>query len=149
MNNENRAGGCVMSMVKIVIAAVLLIGIIGAIVSVTKSGPPSPERIAELDKQKELKIAYNAAKGYIEKNLKAPSTAQWSKYHPSEGTGAAPIDNMANCFYATGYVDADNSFGAKLRQSWRVEMIHDGDMWRFYKATLGDDVILDLGPTSR
>ena len=149
MTNNSRHGGCIVSMVKIVIGAVLLIAIIGAIVSTTKSGPPSPERLTELNKQDELKSAYYAARGYIEKSLKAPSTAKWSPYYPSKGTGAEIIENTTNCYYAIGSVDADNSFGAKIRKSWRVEMIHDGDMWRFYKATLGDDVILDLAPPSR
>lgn len=146
MNSKNREGGCVMSLVKIGVAGVLLIGIVGTIISFSKSGPPTPERRAELDKQTEVKTAYNAGKKYIETQLKAPATAQWSKYGPSDGTGAAEIEGKAGYYYAVGFVDSENSFGAKLRKSWRVEMIHDGDNWRFYKASLGDDTLLDIAP---
>lgn len=148
MNDKKRSGGCVMSMVKIVIAGVLLVGIIGAIVSTTKSGPPTPEQVAARSESEELKSAYYAGKGYIQKHLKAPSTAKWSSYY-DEDSRTGRRNDITNGFYTVGYVDAENSFGAKLRQTWRVDLIHDGDMWRFFYAKLGDQVILNMNPPTQ
>ena len=148
MNDKKRSGGCVMSMVKIFIGGAILIVIIIAIGSSVKSGPPTPEQVAARSESEELKNAYYAGKGYIQKHLKAPSTAKWSNYY-DENSGTGRRNDITNGFYTVGYVDAENSFGAKLRQTWRVDMIHDGDMWRFFYAKLGGQVILNMNPPTQ
>lgn len=58
----------------------------------------------------------NMAKKEIEKNLKAPSTAKFQK-----DDEIYVISSKGN-FYVTLYVDAQNSFGAMIRQTFEVEV---------------------------
>lgn len=74
---------------------------------------------------------YNAesvCEGSVKQQLKAPSTASFSG---EEATGG-PTD-----YTVTGNVDAENSFGAKLRSTWTCSASHDGDNWTG-SATLND-----------
>lgn len=66
---------------------------------------------------------YNAesvCEGSVKQQLKAPSGADFSG---EEATGG-PDD-----YEVTGYVDAENSFGAKLRSAWTCSATHSGDNW--------------------
>ena len=63
--------------------------------------------------------AYGMARRAIERQLKAPSTA---KFPNAWDTGVA-INQKGDDFYIASYVDAQNSFGAMLRQKW-VAVVH-------------------------
>lgn len=62
---------------------------------------------------------YHSAKRLIESQLKAPASAEFSTYVPGKTpTGAKQLTKGR--WLASGTVDAQNSFGAKLRQKWFV-----------------------------
>ena len=64
-------------------------------------------------------------KEFVEKTLKAPSTAEFQSYNnfSASGTGEGP-------FQVSGYVDAENSFGAKIRTQFICELRRTGDNWQ-------------------
>ena len=67
--------------------------------------------------------SYYMAKQFIEKQLKVPSTAEYQEY--SEDM----VEVSGNVYKVTMYVDAENSFGAKVRTHFIVQMKTDGDKW--------------------
>lgn len=66
------------------------------------------------DRETEAKIC---AKKVVEDHLKAPSTAKFCKYYEMNATNLGE-----NKWKITGYVDAQNSFGATLRENWTVTL---------------------------
>ncbi|WP_162175151.1 hypothetical protein [Fodinicurvata fenggangensis] len=78
--------------------------------------------------------AFFVSQQFVERSLKAPSTAEFSSSFDRESgyhkTGA--------CTYrVSGYVDAENSFGAKIRTNWwtEVEYSPEEDGWRLLDMT--------------
>ncbi len=72
--------------------------------------------------------AYNACKGYVKAHLKAPSTAKFS--NPDfYGSGTRWI--------VKGDVDAQNSFGAMIRNQYRCEITGSGQSWSLVSVTVG------------
>jgi hypothetical protein len=64
------------------------------------------------------KDAWYMAKRFVERNLKAPSTASFQNYFDAD---ASQIAQSVNCTWTVrGYVDAENSFGAKIRSHYIV-----------------------------
>lgn len=57
--------------------------------------------------------AVTAAESLVKDKLKAPSTAKF----PSP-VGNYTVDQSGNSYIVTGYVDAQNSFGAMVRENW-------------------------------
>lgn len=58
-------------------------------------------------------FAVTAAQNLVNEQLKSPSTASF----PSSASAYA-VSTDGTYFYVSGYVDAQNSFGAELRQEW-------------------------------
>lgn len=58
---------------------------------------------------------------WVKDKLKAPATADFGAISRS-GT-------LASGFTITGTVDAENSFGAKLRNTWVCKIKASGDQW--------------------
>jgi len=58
-------------------------------------------------------FAVTAAQNLVKEQLKSPSTASF----PSSAS-AYRVETDGTYFYVSGYVDAQNSFGAELRQEW-------------------------------
>ena len=58
--------------------------------------------------------AWTAATDVVKNNLKAPSTAEFCS------KSSATIEQHGNTWTIKGYVDAENSFGAKLRNDFTV-----------------------------
>lgn len=61
---------------------------------------------------------------FVKKTLKAPSTAEFQNYNDfsAYGTGNGPFEII-------GYVDAQNSFGAKLRTQFTCKLFKSGSNW--------------------
>ncbi|MEG1926367.1 MAG: hypothetical protein RR415_11555 [Ruthenibacterium sp.] len=77
------------------------------------------------------------AKEYILKTLKAPSTADIT---------FTMVSNFNNDYVLKGYVDAQNSFGAKIRDSVFVRLWYDGnDRYTLQTLHVGDTVIYNGG----
>lgn len=61
-------------------------------------------------------VAYQISKQYVKENLKAPSTADF------------PFDDYKSWIFddstvvIKGYVDAQNTFGAQVRQNYRIKL---------------------------
>jgi len=65
--------------------------------------------------------AVSGCQQFVERRLKAPSTADF--------TGMAAIPTGANGWRVDGSVDAENSFGAKVRTGFTCHMHSSGDRW--------------------
>lgn len=64
--------------------------------------------------------AYNACKKFVKDDLKAPSTASFADHTVSQD---------ATTYTVTGGVDAENSFGAKIRNTYTCTVTDTGDSW--------------------
>lgn len=67
--------------------------------------------------------AYIAAKFYVNKQLKAPATADYPMYDKNF------ITHHDDSYTVSSYVDAENSFGVKGRLYYTVTMERDGKDW--------------------
>jgi|GEM_PF-508366 len=67
--------------------------------------------------------AYTAAKFYVNKQLKAPATADYPIYDKNF------ITHHNDSYTVSSYVDAENSFGVKGRLYYTVTMERDGKDW--------------------
>ena len=64
-------------------------------------------------------MAFVMSQEFVKKKLKAPATAVFP-WMSSEGV---TIEQRARCEYrVSAYVDAENSFGAKLRNTYSVDL---------------------------
>jgi hypothetical protein len=79
--------------------------------------------------------AYSMAQVFIKKQLKAPASAEF----PSMSDEQVKVSKSGEAKYlVSGYVDAQNSFGAKLRTRWMCEVEYVGEeKWRATPALCG------------
>jgi hypothetical protein len=78
--------------------------------------------------------AYYAAEFAVKNSLKAPASADFS--NPNIDAAGAVIDGGGKA-HAWGWVDAENSFGAKLRSNWKVELEGYGNSWTATRVQIG------------
>jgi len=98
------------------------------------SSPKEPPSPAELIKKQYFSDDIDArvyAKIYVEKRLKSPSTA---KFQNTADFAVAPAKDkkgkpLKDVWEVSGYVDAQNSFGAMLRNQFYIKLIKTGDKW--------------------
>jgi hypothetical protein len=69
---------------------------------------------SESSQQEDSEMAYDMAKEFIRDQLKAPSTADFA--YLDRDVSIVTLGNGA--FKVSGWVDAQNSFGAKIRSKW-------------------------------
>ncbi|TWU26450.1 hypothetical protein Pla52o_03030 [Novipirellula galeiformis] len=67
---------------------------------------------------KKLSIPY--AKNAVKERLKSPSSASFPW-----GSDNYKVSNLGDRWMVSGYVDAENGFGAKIRRHWIVELEKD------------------------
>lgn len=99
----------------------LLFGIIMVFVFIGIFSNPGPDEIG----------AYTASQWFVEKRLKAPGTADFPVYIDSFVT-----DLGGGKFKVESYVDAENSFGAKLRTQYTCIVRADGSGWKLEKINI-------------
>ena len=112
----------------------LVIAFLGAIVAIIlkpASPPPSPAEIAAKQESDDSVDAVIHAKIYVQNSLKAPSTADFQSFPDIQ---VAPVKDkkgktLKDVWEVSGYVDAQNSFGAMLRNNWYVKLVKNGDKW--------------------
>lgn len=69
--------------------------------------------------------AWTVCQKFVSQELKAPSTAKYPRQSQATITALTPLR-----YRVTSYVDAQNSFGAMLRQPFVCEAVYDGnDQW--------------------
>ncbi|MBK3432468.1 hypothetical protein JJD73_00760 [Pseudomonas fluorescens] len=74
-------------------------------------------------------MAFVMSQNFVKQRLKAPSTAEFP-YMTDRGVG---VDVLPNCsFEVSAYVDAQNAFGAAIRNTYTVKMSYDrvSKTWR-------------------
>lgn len=115
--------------------AVFMVTMVGSCVigkaTAPKDRPQPPIKTAhEIQAEKEentkSNVKYNA-KRYVELYLKAPSTAKFPYY---EEFSAWQTPENKDVWEVTGYVDAQNSFGAMIRSNWYVKIHVFGDSYQ-------------------
>lgn len=74
--------------------------------------------------------AFVMAQEFVERQLRSPSTADFAMIS-DEGSSSQPIEVEGRCaFLVRTYVDAQNAFGATVRQNFRVVVSPgEGDTW--------------------
>lgn len=99
------------------IAVVIAVVVIGCLVGAYArgSGGGSGKHEAEV-----------ACEGFVKDRLKAPATADFSGEN---------VEVSGSTYTVTGAVDAENSFGAKLRQQFTCVVVDAGDEWRLTSLT--------------
>jgi hypothetical protein len=102
--------------------------------------PLTPEEIAAKQERSDEFDARVWAKVYVMKSLKAPSTADFQNpadfavQHLKGGKDNPKKD----LWKVSGYVDAQNSFGAMIRNRFYVELVTHGDKWMPVKIVVGE-----------
>ena len=88
-------------------------------------GDPAPKSAAKLEEDQKWSAIVMAEK-FVKNNLKAPSTAKFPLVHPKE-----LISGGKNIWSINSYVDAQNSFGAQIRNRYRAKVMDLGnDKWK-------------------
>jgi hypothetical protein len=79
---------------------------------------------------------FYACQNFVEKRLKAPSTADLASMEDSK---VRPVKNEG--FIVTSYVDAQNSFGVKIRTAYlcMVEYDSTSHYWKLADLEMSDD----------
>ncbi|WP_320177815.1 hypothetical protein [Roseovarius pacificus] len=74
--------------------------------------------------------AYFYTQAFVEQRLKSPSTADFPSIHTRNAVSAYPIGGCV--FEVSGYVDAQNGFGATLRTYFlaKIKRLPEQDSWR-------------------
>jgi hypothetical protein len=99
----------------IILAVLVAVGVLAALGS-TGSMPSSDDG--------DPYAAYVACQQQLEQQMKAPSTADWPALSDVQ------VTHVSETFTMAGYVDAENSFGAKIRATWTCKATHEtGDQY--------------------
>ncbi|KRU24418.1 putative lipoprotein [Clostridium sporogenes] len=84
------------------------------------------KKIEETPEQKETKKkieVYKASQEFVKENLKAPATAEF----PNFEDGKVTVAGDEKGYSVIAYVDAENSFGAKIRSKYLCNLQDDGN----------------------
>lgn len=111
-----------------VFLGMLALAALGLCISFFEPNTPTDSYIAaETAREEEELAAKYAAQGFVESQLKAPSTAKW----PPVGQLSARRFNFAGnaAWEIRGYVDAQNSFGANIRTHFETTVLKSASGW--------------------
>ena len=92
--------------------------------------------------KKDIDNAYHTSCDFIKLALKSPSTAKFSNRFMDKETTGSVVTNEGR-IESTGFVDAQNSFGAAIREKWKVVVQPQGEQWRIVHALLGTEILMD------
>ena len=139
------------------LGCVLLVIVMGFIIirgcANLMSTPTSPAEKKQ-EEQSDTRVAlYQSACDSVRAGLKAPSTAHFSGIMETEFVIVPVTPEVAqrmNAIYGKhfpkgpvmmifGWVDAENSFGAKLRSQWMGVAVKDGNSWRIDRVSVAQD----------
>jgi hypothetical protein len=119
--------------------AIILSLIVGAVVLAVflyggggsnRRAPPVPDRTS----------AWVDCRSFVEQNLKAPASAVF----PLSNAPGITIAHLSNGRWSVlGFVDAENSFGAMLRQDWGCQISYSGARATLHQLRIGDQVLLE------
>jgi len=84
--------------------------------------------------------AWLDCRSFVEKGLKAPSTAQ---FLASNADGVRITHNaVTERWTVVGFVDAQNAFGTMLRQDFECELSYTGSQVAAHSLRIGDTVLI-------
>lgn len=108
----------------IALTVILLCGV-GVVAAFTRSSPDASkiEPISQSD------MAITMCEKFVKERLKSPTTAKFSDE-------AAAAGSHADEYAVVGQVDAQNGFGAMIRNQFRCELTISGDTWTARAVTL-------------
>lgn len=89
----------------------------------------SPSPLREMETRETAGDAAFNCQELVKRQLKAPSTAEFPNAFSDEGHKDARKRDDGS-WYVVSYVDAENTFGAKLRTLWACTITRDGTTWR-------------------
>ena len=105
---------------EMILGLLVLAAIIGGVYywfSTRESEQQTPQQVQREINLKRMAAATLTARDAISDALKAPSTATFSDYDETE---VGRLKGTENQWVVRGYVDAENSFGAKIRTNYQV-----------------------------
>ena len=111
---EKDGKGLLRFILRSIIVVIVLVAIIAFIVIMVQECDSNSNQTKYNFDEVDMKII---AKDEVKKELKAPSTAEFSNISATENNGVWTI---------TGYVDAENSFGAMIRNKFKVIIEDNG-----------------------
>jgi len=142
--------GCLLGAIGALFIVAIIIGIssdvpieatgkaISVITTPSKPATPKVETPKPVPIEKKFKVdeemAYIMAQSFVERRLKAPSTAVF----PSQNDpGVTIITVNDTTFLISAYVDAQNTFGAMLRTTFYCMVVYVGnDVWQLESVKL-------------
>lgn len=126
MSSEKKKSGCLGQIVLFLGLMGLVAWLIGAADQKKKNETPT-SRAEEFCGSNGRFLAYKFVQFLVEDKLKAPSTAKFAKYDPSQ---VMIMDDKCE-FVIKGYVDAQNGFGAMLRNDFYVQIKYDTTIGKY------------------
>jgi hypothetical protein len=97
------------------------------VIAFLRTGKEGDRPVGKLPERSREDMRFDAAweaQLLVKARLKAPSTADF------QAASEAHVLDLGDEFDVTSYVDAQNSFGAKLRQNFIVKLRRDGEKWK-------------------
>lgn len=117
------------SVVGAIILVLVVLGFVGYISNNDKSSTTAAGKGVERQDTASETDAFYMSKQFVTKTLKAPSTADFGSF--GESTITRKSDRI---FSVTSFVDAQNSFGAKIRTYYTCDLQYLGkDNWQLIK----------------
>ena len=112
----------------VIFLLILLFTVVGCF---SPEKPLTPEEIAAKQQYSDSIDARTWAKIYVQNSLKAPKTAEFQNVldfavAPATDKNGKPLKDV---WEVSGYVDAQNSFGAMLRNKFYIKLTKIGDKW--------------------
>lgn len=104
---------------KVVLLCLSIILCFGIFVGCEKKIEETP---MEKERTKKIEV-YKASQKFVKKQLKAPSTATF----PNFGDEEVVVAGDERRYSVFAYVDAENSFGAKIRSKYMCNLKDDGN----------------------
>lgn len=110
----------------------IVIGLL-ALMAVMQKGQTSPQTMpaAQPSVHGSTSQAMVQCRGHVRDRLRAPATAQFSGFNE---TNAQEVST--DLFRVTGYVDAENSFGANIRTTYQCTVQYEGSTYRLVDMTV-------------
>ncbi len=100
-------------------AIIIVVTILGLIIGIVQCVSPSKSKQEDTDSYGHTKSDVQLiAKSEIRDRLKAPSTAEF-EWSPT-------TKRLGNSWTVSGYVDAQNSFGAMIRSNYSIKITFSG-----------------------
>lgn len=123
----------------IVLGVLILIGIIVGVLSPQTPSTNNSTAASSTPDDTQLMIeACDYAQDAVKERLKAPSTAKFPSCGFDMDKYTIKTNKNRTEFFVTGYVDAQNSFGAMLRENFGVILKRDGEHWTVVKAAISN-----------